>query len=136
MATIKSYTDVSQSKVLAKILPLGSADMIYTMVNGRCTPFIRIETIEEMYEDDVLCWSLAALLGVLPRSITKYIDNEKCQKTFHLNLFRSYYYCCSYSFAPSISDDDGDNTLYCVGRNNWVDACVAMVEKLHELKML
>lgn len=28
MATIKSFTDLSQSKVLVKILPLESADMI------------------------------------------------------------------------------------------------------------
>ena len=28
MATIKSYTDLSQSKTLSKILPLESADMI------------------------------------------------------------------------------------------------------------
>ena len=29
MVTIKSFTDLKQSKVLAKILPLESADMVY-----------------------------------------------------------------------------------------------------------
>ena len=131
MTTIKSYTDISQSKKLAEILPIESADMRYDGVmqelgipkvnyNGLGTP----------------CWSLSALLGVLPQSITKYIESEMCTKTFHLNLFRSYYYCCSYSFSPSISDDDGNNTLYCTGKDNWIDACVAMIENLHELKML
>ena len=32
MATIKSYTDISQSKKLAEILPLESADMTYCAI--------------------------------------------------------------------------------------------------------
>lgn len=147
MATIKSYTDIEQSKKLAEILPLESADMyyfldptpagnIYYLVVQQIAFGVR--TREPEYDKgDIPCWSLAALLSILPQSIAKYIDNERCQKTFHLNLFRSYYHCCSYSFVPSISDDDGNNTLYCIGKDNWVDACVAMIEKLNdELKML
>jgi hypothetical protein len=79
-------------------------------------------------------WSLAALLGALPQYITKYIKSESCQKTFHLNLFRSYYHCVSYSFTSSVREDD--NTLYCIGRDNWVDACYEMILKLHELNLL
>ena len=33
MATIKSYTDLSQSKTLSKILPLESADMVYICID-------------------------------------------------------------------------------------------------------
>lgn len=144
---MKSYTNIEQSKVLAKILPLESADMWWLYVTSQG------KHIAMMYEEPdphyvarmegyglkdfaIRCWSLAALLDVLPQSITKYIESERCQKTFHLNLFRSYYYCCSYSFSPSISDDDGDNTLYCIGRDNWVDACYEMIIKLHELNLL
>lgn len=62
----KHYTTIEQSK---KLLEVGmnpeTADMIYTMVNGRCTPFIRVETIDELEEDDVLCWSLGALLDII-----------------------------------------------------------------------
>ena len=140
---MKSYTDISQSKVLAGILPLESADMYWS----RCTiTDFGDNTLKVSYavepcnisqfrntKEDIPCWSLAALLGVLPQSITKYIEGESCKKTFHLNLFRSYYCCVSYSFTPSVNDD---NTLYCIGRDNWVDACVAMVEKLHELNLL
>ena len=43
--------------------------MIYTMTNGHHTPFIRIETIEEMDKDDYLCWSLAALFDFLKDKI-------------------------------------------------------------------
>ena len=38
MATIKSFTDLSQSKTLSKILPLESADMCLTFVNNIWNP--------------------------------------------------------------------------------------------------
>ena len=152
MTTIKSYTDLEQSKKLSKILPLESADMFYDGVqdlykekvynipmNGSS---ITVRTGHIITEKGIKAnlllpaWSLEALLEAMPKSIPKYIESEKCQKTFHLNLFRSYYHCCSYSFAPSISDDDGSNTLYCVGRDNWVDACYELVLKLNELNLL
>ena len=154
MATIKSYTDIEQSKVLSEILPIESADMTLPFMHHNNEylpkyPVSRnyIEVYNEMMKLPLMegedidqqiqpCWSIAALLGVLPQSITKYIESEKCQKTFHLNLFRSHYYCCSYSFRPSISDNDGSNNLYCIGRDNWLDACYEMILKLHELKML
>ena len=116
MATIKSYTDLEQSKKLAEILPFESADMIYTMVNGRCTPFIRIETIEEMDEDDVLCWSLAALFGTLPL----------------INFTRPLLIGTPKTLYKCMYNDDLKSHAY----DNPVDACVAMVEKLHELNLL
>lgn len=137
---MKAYTNLEQSKKLAKILSLESADMYYmeTSYNNYA-----IGVLKRMERDMLLnhakyykmfpCWSLAALLGILPQSITKYIEGESCQKTFHLNLFRSYYHCVSYSFTPSVNDD---NTLYCIGRDNWVDACVDMIIRLHELNLL
>lgn len=150
---MKSYTDIEQSKKLAEFLPLESADMYYEEVCNLPKVIVVTKVIVGNYilhnqcmadkdykrlSNPVLspAWSFAALLDVLPQSITKYIDDEKCQKTFHLNLFRSYYHCCSYSFAPSISDDDGNNTLYCIGRDNWIDTCVEMILKLHELNLL
>ena len=115
MSTIKSYTDLQQSKVLAKILPLESADMIYTMVNGYHTPFIRIETIKEMHEDDVLCWSLAALLDVLP----KIINNE----TLFIETSAALWHI-------------GYRNIYTARADNPVDACYEMILKLNELNLL
>ncbi len=135
MATIKLYTDISQSKKLAEILPLESADMYYDGYGRLPQGYAYTLTSPNSFEYDYPCWSLAALLNVMPQSITKYIESERCQKTFHLNLFRSYYHCCSYSFISSV-DDDNDNTLYCIGRDNWIDACYEMILKLHELKIL
>lgn len=132
MATIKSHTDIEQSKKLVEILPIESADMYYW-----CGEDLRIGGYRAMDIDyDIPCWSLDALLETMPQSITKYIESERCQKTFHLNLFRSYYHCCSYSFVSSVSDDDGNNTLYCTGRDNWIDACYEMILKLNELNEL
>jgi len=118
METIKSYTDIEQSKVLAKILPHESADMVYTMINGYHTPFIRIETIQEMDKDDVCAWSLAALLNVLPDG-TNLIKEKSDTENEH--------YMCTVGTKGGIISTFGKNP---------VDACVAMIEKLHKLKIL
>jgi len=92
--------------------------MIYTMVNGYHTPFIRIETIDEKYEDDVLCWSLTALLSILPdgTDITKGKADTENEK-----------YMCTVGVKDDIISTFG---------NNPVDACVETIEKLNEHKML
>lgn len=62
MATIKSYTDLSQSKTLSKILPLESADMYWSFTN--------IKLMDDDYNPNVVqhipAWSLAALLKLIP----------------------------------------------------------------------
>jgi hypothetical protein len=65
MATIKSYTDISQSQKLAEILPLESADMWY--INGDVGKISIGEWENNSHdEDDIPAWSLSALLGVFP----------------------------------------------------------------------
>ena len=118
MATIKSYTDLSQSKTLSKILPLESADMIYILTNGYHTPFIRIETIEEMAEDDVLCWSLAALLGVLDYP---QLSKDKLGSGKEGWMVSVYPNDCRYDSC---------------WHDNPVDACIEMIIKLNELNLL
>lgn len=69
---MKSYTDLDQSCILADILPLDSADYFY-----RCfiDNYNAIQYTLEMYPydkgadkiHDLPCWSLSALLDVLPR---------------------------------------------------------------------
>ena len=74
MATIKAYTDIEQSKKLAEILPIKSADMYYTRDE---TTYAKTLTEYEITYANVLygscdiryfnicehtpCWSLAAL---------------------------------------------------------------------------
>lgn len=67
MATIKAYTDLSQSKKLAEIFPLESADMWYSIVDNEA--FICFEHHNE-YEQ-IPCWSLSALLKLIPKHILR-----------------------------------------------------------------
>lgn len=81
---MKAYTDINQSKKLSEILPLESADMHYstwTILDGE---FIvspnqgsTIENLQEDYGNQIIpCWSLAALLQVLPLRIYDELDDR------------------------------------------------------------
>lgn len=117
MATIKSYTDISQSKKLAKILPIESADMRYQVRydsknNLKYIPGF-ISTIIPL-RADIPCWSLAALLKIIGHYTLQTVSKDK--KVFIVS--EKNYPICSDSYSEP------------------VDACVEMIEKLHELKML
>ena len=129
---MKSYTDLEQSKKLAEILPRESADNTWERVK------IGVPE-EQQYVHDanmpfcfysgigVPCWSLAALLDVIPQeifdgeyiiNITEGLDNRWILTyDHHENRHHSYYGLSS-------------------GADNLVDACYEMILKLHELKML
>ena len=119
MTTIKSYTDIEQSKKLAKILPIESADMYYAYYHNPVSGASYYEEYPMFYKpicnpnESVPCWSLAALLNVLPKSLI-YTPNQALDG-----------YCCKNIMHDL--ETYGDNP---------VDACVAMIEKLNELKML
>ena len=115
MATIRSYTTIEQSKALAKILPLESADMYYFIADSlekqeinyavRCgTPIVKT---------DIPCWSLSALLSVLtyPDIKQRYDGNWVCRV-------------------------ENKDTTYLWVDSNPIDACVAMIEKLHKENIL
>ena len=118
MATIKSYTDIEQSRKLAKILPLESADMHYYYDYD----FNELESIPNITEEDdhfilfpkdVRCWSLAALLCVLPT-----IDDRNAEfcKDIRCNKWHVYYHGTA---TLSIIDTDRYDNL--------VDACYEMI---------
>jgi hypothetical protein len=121
MSTIKGYTDIEQSKVLAKILPIESADMwwLYITAQGKYIAMMHEEPDPhylarmESYgikDAAIRCWSLAALLGVLPSAT--------------LDSSNDHYY-----------------RIHCMERytewhDNAIDACYEMILKLHELNLL
>lgn len=117
MATIKAYTDLEQSRKLAEILPIESADMCWQQIydENHMMSDYRVELIPyRLYSGiGVPCWSLASLLGVLS------------DYTLQTNTDGTVFVVCE-SKKPMISD----------AYNNPVDACVAMILKLNELKML
>ena len=112
---MKSYTDLEQSKKLAEILPLESADMSYVEKgNAKISWYdaenIRITTpYEKKYY--IPCWSLAALIELMPP-----IDRLK----------------------PMI-DVEGTSIYYfghcelCTEGDTLIDACVDMIFKLKEM---
>jgi len=79
MATIKSYSDLEQSRKLAEILPIESADMFLAM-NGTIPVMSKYidDGLVTADETAIPCWSLAALLGILTKQdfIIKTIGNE------------------------------------------------------------
>lgn len=126
MATIKAYTDIEQSKKLAEILPLESADMYYEPSAGfRTEPSeAKIGDIEYAHPRSIRCWSLATLINILPQIID--FKGDK----YYLRFMKDY---------VEYANDEVSITgrcLHTTGNNNLVDACVEMIEKLHELKML
>ena len=129
MATIKSFTDLSQSKKLAEILPLESADCFWDYDDLQ--KYHRISWFEEGYDKDsqlrtnennVCAWSLAALLGVLP---DHFYDKNRI-KIFGMDK-GDFLYNVFYESRISYIQERADNP---------VDACVAMIERLHKLEML
>lgn len=126
---MKSYTDLEQSKKLAEILPLESADMCYILHASSDNPDWRFDNyippmvlgktpINELTVKALPCWSLTALFVALPDGAD--IFKEQSDGTDGK-------YMCTVGYKNDILSTFSDNH---------VDACVAMIEKLHELKML
>ena len=114
MATIKAFSDLQQSKKLAEILPIESADMYWWSSGKR----YYIEALDDgdfnEGEGHIRAWSLAALLSVLPE-----IQGGK----------------------PAISLDDNYITYPHVSdlhtkADNLIDACYEIIIKLNELNLL
>lgn len=87
---MKSYTDLEQSRKLAEILPIESADNHY-WCNGYNNYIYGLGNsveLKEKFEEKGLkylpCWSLAALLQVLPLGI--YDESDNCDYELEINM--------------------------------------------------
>lgn len=120
MATIKAYSDLQQSKKLEEILPIESADMLWEQHGAE--PYVTIKpwtTIGKSIGCHCLsCWSLVALLEILDYP---QLSKDKLGSGKEGWMVSVYPNDCRY-----------DSCWY----DNPVDACVAMIERLHKLKML
>ena len=130
MATIKSFTSLEQSRKLAEILPLESADMSW-VGNGLGKPFARTIKIKGDPEELCGCWSLSALLDIMPKD-----KSVECSISFGYYNGKGEYiekWLCAFEKEGKTTDDyiietiDGDNPI---------DACVEMILKLKEKKLL
>lgn len=112
---MKAYTDLSQSRKLAEILPLESADMRFCFshtLSGRIIGHYPMIGREPSMET-IPCWSLSALLDVLPEvSLNTFKDGKWNAMVQH------------------------DGKMIYGDKDNPVDACCELILKLHEQKLL
>lgn len=124
MASIKSYTDLEQSKKLADVLPLESADMYYpwyieedgdTIESGHriTTPNVGNFTTHKVNKMILPCWSLSALISVIPN--------------YKLSSEHNHHTCTS-------ETPFGKETV--AWFDNPVDACYELILKLKEKNLL
>ncbi len=114
MATIKSYSDLEQSRKLAVILPTESADMYYGY--GKDKPEFLPVSDADVKCLSIPCWSLAKLLDILKDKITFGGASDK-------------------EWFVSYTTKNPTKVLF-IYKSNLVDACIAMIIKLKELNLL
>jgi hypothetical protein len=121
---MKAFTNLPQSKKLVEILPIESADMCYRIVayNPNDTHVYQPYCFSSTLESDIPCWSLAALLDVLPDSI---YDNT--HEFSQLEFTKK-----SVAYMHGATDGIKIGAL----KDNLVDACYEMIIKLHEQNIL
>lgn len=133
---MKSYTDLRQSQILAKILSHDTADQTWERIviaganldvpeekqyrhNGDM-PFIIYSGV------GVPCWSIAALLDLLNQ-----VKEIKYQRvTILVGRFAGNHW---YVELLKVQDE---KSVLLEHSKELVDACVEMIQKLHELKLL
>ena len=120
---MKAYTDINQSKKLAEILPIESADMgwYYSCNPQAARNQMWVGTKSE--NADVPCWSLAALLSII-KDKCSYFELVYLKSTIDGRANRL-------ENVHRLSTD-----VYDVYKREAIDACYEMIIKLNELKML
>lgn len=109
---MKSYTDLEQSKKLAEILPLESADMYWFRDNVEVPRMYPKDMMKDSVSVTCPCWSLAALLKVIPF----WYDIHPVKNGVAIK--------CDYGKEEIVISD------------NHIDACVEMIIKLNKLNLL
>ena len=126
MVAIKSYTDLKQSKKLAEILPHESADMCWYLATKGNHKAMFNEGYNEYGDFELPCWSLAALLDILPKEYYPIKDH----KTDLILGKPKNKWCVLYWDTTGMQH--GEETL----GDNPVDACYKMILKLKERKLI
>ena len=108
MATIKSCTDLKQSKILSKILPPESADMHYE-------DDISVEFGHGWHPQHIPCWSLAALINLLPSKFTE--KGKYSETTYNIDIRK-------YALTDDVDIHQiayGNYKFYEDGNSSWKD---------------
>ena len=117
---MKSYTDIEQSRKLAEFLPIESADQTWARIAIAGANLDVSEVLQYRHNGDmpfkyysgigIPCWSLAALLGVLPSATLDTSDDHYCRVRCQQRCTEWY--------------------------DNPIDAAFEIIIKLHELNLL
>ena len=147
---MKAFTDIEQSKKLAKILPLKSADMYYLIKRDDCrVPW------EEAAKDDtnvilftrkimsgtlsdykLPCWSLATLIDALPADLWGYNEHYFLEISKNGDASKPNK-VCYYRFRKEIDGANYDRISHIShSAENLIDACVNMIITLNDHKLL
>lgn len=128
---MKAYTDLPQSKKLAEILPIESADTLH------CIDFDGdlLYTVPKQYSGSfrhqpeliIPCWSLAALLDLLDDVI---INDEGNEYFLTISKEEGMYYIHYHDRWEEVSDIE----THCY--YDLIDACYEMILELHRQKLL
>lgn len=106
---MKAYTNIEQSKKLAEILPIESADMYYPYDLDE-NKLLSIPIVKDDYSMPCInCWSLAALIDVSPREMR--LLKSSTDDTYHCD-------------CPQVNIDKW--------YDNPIDAYVEMLESLQK----
>lgn len=134
---MKAFTDLEQSKKLAKILPSESADMFWLVVGDTPRVHVLTDSLSNYSKwENYPCWSLAALIDILPADWWGYTEHyfleiSKMGDVSAINEVRYYRHR---------KDIDGANysriTHISHTAENLIDACVNMIITLYEHKLL
>lgn len=127
---MKSYTSIEQSKKLIELgIDVNTADMMWDdwslidegwKLNIGYNPEVEKEYGRKCYP----AWSLVALLQMLPHCI----DDEYWLTLGPLTGNSGWYIC--------YEDDFDQSFKYYIAKSNLIDACVELILKLHEQKLL
>ena len=125
---MKSYTDLEQSKKLAEILPLESADMCYYEYTSHIDGTPKVGYKEGITEG-IPCWSLAALFSILPNN--EHITTSVSRGSWEIEpiTYLPNTWWCVYEDSKSLTE-------FNLSADNPVDACVNMIIKLNEQNLL
>lgn len=144
---MKSYTDIEQSKKLIELgIDVNTADMRY----GYIAPYEYSDRMfdggydevpyskdflkrnpnfsENEYDSEFPAWSLVALYGILPNNKTETTTLSRGGWKIEPFEYLDKWFC-EY-------EDDSHSKDFTVSADNPIDACVEMILKLNELKML
>lgn len=124
---MKSHTDLEQSKKLAEILPVESADLWWDTNEFEPRLHKHYHQYLGITINPIPCWSLAALIEALPLGVDIHNISDGHKIYYYVELYTKEIYMKSMGKEILLSTER---------RENLVDCCYEMILKLKERNLL